>query len=226
MTLPAELARSNIYQPASESRYNESRLQMNTFTTSLVCLTSAGQRSREQGGGTGFEGCLIEIMEDFGPEGGGGVMASLPARCCLPREADAASKLRIDDAPVNVCWPKAFIKQASDALHKGGVQLGMSLLQDTVWIFFDKFCIMERLRVFVRVEYEDAHENTVTLFNFFPPFIQFFSSRREKYFNYSVLSLSAAPIQAWEQTDKSSGPCVIHVTAGTVCLSFNLFFVC
>lgn len=44
---------------------------MNTFTTSLVCFTYAGQCSREQGEGHSLKAGLIEIMEDFGPEGGG-----------------------------------------------------------------------------------------------------------------------------------------------------------
>lgn len=55
---------------------------MNTFTTSLVCLTYAGQRSGEQGEGHSLKAGLIEIMEDFEPEGGlRGVIALLSAPC-------------------------------------------------------------------------------------------------------------------------------------------------
>lgn len=45
---------------------------MNTFTTSLVCLTYAGQCSGERGEGHSLKAGLIEIIEDFGSEGGGG----------------------------------------------------------------------------------------------------------------------------------------------------------
>lgn len=75
---------------------------MTTFTTSLVCLTYAGQCSWEQGEGHSFKAGLIEIMEDFGPEGGGGgVIASLPALSCLPHVVDNASKPGINGSLVS-----------------------------------------------------------------------------------------------------------------------------
>ncbi|KAM7376761.1 hypothetical protein PAMP_006469 [Pampus punctatissimus] len=92
---------------------------MNTFTTSLVCLTYAGQRSREQRDTLRTE--LIEIMEDFGPEGGGGgVIDSLPALSCMPPVADNASKPGINGAPVSRSAsgdPQAFSSHALDALN-------------------------------------------------------------------------------------------------------------
>lgn len=75
---------------------------MNTFTTSLGCLTYAQQCSGEQGEGHSLKAVLIEIMGDFGPGGGGeGVIASLPVLSCLPHVADSTSKPGISGAPVS-----------------------------------------------------------------------------------------------------------------------------
>lgn len=94
---------------------------MNTFTTSLVCLTYAGHCSREPEEEHSLKAGLIEIMEDFGLKGGGGgVIASLPALSCMPHVADNASKSGINGAPVSCsAWAdrQAFISHAFDALN-------------------------------------------------------------------------------------------------------------